>query len=375
MTKFKIVYTQFLDNCGKNFMIGGVETYIRNLIPVIQNRGYEVEIYQISNISFVKEISGAKIIGVSNNKKEIKISDLVLEASKNADYDNDILLFATDLHIVNSKFKRVMAIQHGLAWDVTDNEKYKDISNYFSIFKGMLRAIIKYNRYKKCSDLICVDYNFINWYRTQIKHICTNICVIPNFTEIPSNIIRKKDNVVISIIFARRFYEYRGTRIFTEAIENIINKFDDIKITIAGEGPDEEWLRSKLQKYNNIDFVKYDANDSIKIHMQHDIAVVPSRGSEGTSLALLEAMASGCAVVSTYVGGLSNIILDGYNGLIAEPNSQSIEIAIEKLISDKNFRKFVSKNGFETVKNSFSLERWENDWVSVIENTKKLWRK
>ncbi|WP_420491566.1 glycosyltransferase [Neobacillus drentensis] len=52
-------------------------------------------------------------------------------------------------------------------------------------------------------------------------------------------------------------------------------------------------------------------------------------GSEGTSLSLLEAMAAKCAEIATNVGGMTNIILDNYNGLIINPDESELYLALE----------------------------------------------
>lgn len=366
MSKVLIIYSQYLDKYGEKHMIGGVETYIKNLIPVCKDAGYTVHIYQKSNIQFSRDIDGAQVLGVQVKNKNIK-KELVAAASCNANFDKDILIFATDFQIVKNSFKKSIAIQHGIAWDISTSVPINNLSNIFSIVKSSLRTFVKYNRYKNCKSLVCVDYNFVNWYRTQVAYVNTNLQVITNFTRIPYKNMRDKGEYV-SIIFARRFVEYRGTSLFVEAICYLLERYDNLKITIAGEGPDEEWIRKKLGQYQNVNIIHFEADESIKIHQQYDIAVVPSLGSEGTSLSLLEAMASGCAVIATYVGGMSNIILNEYNGVLIEPTVSSLTVALEKLIIDYDFRIKIAENGYETVKKAFSLERWKKEWFTVLKN-------
>lgn len=107
-------------------------------------------------------------------------------------------------------------------------------------------------------------------------------------------------------------------------------------------------------------------NESIKVHSNFDIAVVPSIASEGTSLSLIEAMASGCAVISTDIGGLTNIIIDGHNGLIVKPNGDELYLALERLVCCNNLRKRLSQCGYQTVKDSFSINNWSQKWMDVI---------
>ncbi|MGR4357642.1 glycosyltransferase [Escherichia coli] len=80
-------------------------------------------------------------------------------------------------------------------------------------------------------------------------------------------------------------------------------------------GP-EQYLVDELKKEypNSVYQTSYKSEDSIHFHQQYDIAIVPSIGSEGTSLSLLEAMSAKCLVIATDIGGMTNIILDGFNG-------------------------------------------------------------
>lgn len=49
-------------------------------------------------------------------------------------------------------------------------------------------------------------------------------------------------------------------------------------------------------------------------------------------------MAAGCAVICTNVGGMTNIIIDGYNGLMINPDEDSLYKALDRLIEDKLLR-------------------------------------
>jgi len=107
----------------------------------------------------------------------------------------------------------------------------------------------------------------------------------------------------------------------------------------------------------------------LEIHKDKHIAVVPTVGSEGTSLSLLEAMSAQCAVVCTNVGGITNIVLNNYNGKIVNAGDvDQLYQAIKELIDNPESRERLAKTGYETVKYAFSYERWVNQWSEVIKN-------
>jgi glycosyltransferase involved in cell wall biosynthesis len=96
-----------------------------------------------------------------------------------------------------------------------------------------------------------------------------------------------------------------------------------------------------------------------------DIALIPTKGTEGTSLSCLEAMAAGCAVIASPVGGLTDLIIDDYNGLLVKPTPSHLIAAIDLLINDHLQRERLGEKARETAA-AFSLERWREKWTSAI---------
>lgn len=191
--------------------------------------------------------------------------------------------------------------------------------------------------------------------------------VIPNFSLIDDSIHYKTNNKLVKIIFARRLFVYRGTRIFASALKELLNLDYQIDVTIAGEGPDESYLRHMFADNTNVHFTKYDSSQSMDIHADKDIAIIPTIGSEGTSLSLLEAMASKCAVICTNVGGMTNIVLNRHNGLLINPNEKELLHSLVELIENENLRAQLAIEGFKTVNNAFSLDLWKTEWKQLFE--------
>ena len=342
--------------------IGGQETYTDRLAGLLARNDFNVIVYEFGdrNQEFQRDDYTIRRVNGKSAKSVLQYID-----SNHPDYKNDILIFSTDYLVCKNRFIHSVAIQHGVSWDVTCKVNTRRISNYLTIIKGAIRAIRKIHRYNKCNHIVCVDYNFVNWYRTQIKYIRENFYVIPNFADCPST-FQKREDVSVSIIFARRFVPYRGTRLFSESICNVLEKHPEIRVTIAGSGPDEAWMKQRLGHFNQVSFTAFESKDSVLVHSKYDIAVVPTLGSEGTSLSLLEAMAAGCAVISTNVGGMTNIILDGYNGKLINPEKKALEDAICEYIENPAQRQAVAKRAYETVKEAFSYDRWCEQWMKVI---------
>ncbi len=359
---FDIIYVRYLKEDGSGMSIGGIETYISQLVKLISDLGYKSRIFQFSNNDFLKyDAIGTEIHGIYSKGRKLKhLYDSVFKSrQQNTNY---ITIIANDELIPDYYVKNSIAIQHGIGFDKPERENWPFLLSFlFCSFKSLLR--VKKN--SNVSTIVCVDNNYICWYRTQTPNRSIRFIPILNFTEIPSSKVNRTDDIV-RIVFARRFEKYRGTRLFAPVAKKILNKFSNVNITFAGTGPDFDFLYNEFGNNPNVCFTKYNSSQSIEFHSQFDISVVPTTGSEGTSLSLLEAMAAHCSVVCTNVGGMTNIILDGYNGLMVSPDENELYDAIERLINNKDLRENIAHRGYETVKSSFSLGIWRDKWTQVL---------
>ena len=324
MKQVYIITPLFLTKSGKDLSVGGVETYTYNLLNVINELGLAVTVYQTADKPFTVNYRNATVIGLA-----VEFGILATTAL-HAIPDKQIVVFGNE-EVIFGKYNGItIGIQHGIGWD-TENHRYRG-----SFFEWLFRKERYYYAKKRIyqaehiNQMVCVDYNYVNWYRTQVNHRKANLTVIPNFTNIPDQKPEKEKNK-LNLIFARRLVKIRGTEVFTNAIIRVLDQYPDINVTIAGTGPNENCMKEALKHYSQVLFMQYSAPESLKIHRNQHIAVVPSTGSEGTSLSLLEAMASGGAVVCTDVGGMTNIVLDHYNGLIVEPQEDALTNAILSL--------------------------------------------
>lgn len=365
MRNVDIIYGKFLADDNETVTIGGIQTYITDLSKIITEMGGKVRILQFSNENFQYKLNenvsveGFNINGKRNSQRYQKLFDLTVQSRGDEDR---LTIFATDTIIPDKVSGDSVAIQHGICWDIPRNVNCQLIRQVAS------RALSAYKRIKRLNNvkrIVCVDYNFLNWYRTQVNRAVGYVSVIPNYTRIAPKFEKPDDKV--NIIFARRLFDYRGTRVFAEAIQKLLKEKNNISVTIAGSGPDEEWMKQQLEKYQNVSFVHYESSQSLDIHSDKHIAVVPTIGSEGTSLSLLEAMSAQCAVVCTNVGGMTNIVLNGYNGVMVNPgNSVQLYSAIKGLVANSQVRKKIAQNGYETVTDAFSYEKWAEEWRKVL---------
>jgi glycosyltransferase involved in cell wall biosynthesis len=88
-----------------------------------------------------------------------------------------------------------------------------------------------------------------------------------------------------------------------------------------------------------------------------DIICLTSK-NEGTPVSLIEAQASGIPIVSTNVGGIKDIVLEGKTGFLIEGDDRDkFTEKLTELIENKNKRQEMSQNGWSFVKDKFQYTK------------------
>lgn len=154
-----------------------------------------------------------------------------------------------------------------------------------------------------------------------------------------------------------RFVKQKGQVYLIKAAAKILKqiKRPDIYFLLVGYGPLEDELK-KLAASLNIGsrVIISPAKDIKAVLPVLDIFVISSLW-EGQPIAMLEAMAAGCPVVATKVGGVPEIIVDGKNGLLAEvENEGSLAEKIIRLAENREIGDSISEQAKLSVE-SYSL--------------------
>jgi len=153
-----------------------------------------------------------------------------------------------------------------------------------------------------------------------------------------------------------------------DAVKALSEKYN-LKLVIAGEGPQWDNLQNKIKEDGLLDKVIMTGyrSDTVNILSAIDLFVLPSN-MEALGTALLEAEACGVPVVGSRVGGIPEALEDGGSGLLFEcENVDDLTIKIEKFIVDKEFYAKASKRAREFVEEKFSVEKMVSDTVRQYE--------
>jgi glycosyltransferase involved in cell wall biosynthesis len=146
---------------------------------------------------------------------------------------------------------------------------------------------------------------------------------------------------------------------------------------IVGDGPEREKLEKRVREVDlegSVIFTGSQDNHQLPaFYADADIVAIPSL-KEATSIAGLEAMASGRAVVATNVGGLPEIIGDEVTGLLVPPRDpEALSLAIIRLIASRELRQQLGQAARLRVETEFTWEHAVRQTTQAYERAICLW--
>lgn len=183
-----------------------------------------------------------------------------------------------------------------------------------------------------------------------------------------SNILNNIQDPII--LYASRLTVARGAHVLAHAIPTILAKNKKVHFVFAGPGnikPILAILKAKgvpEEKYTSMGYVDY--KDLPCLYARAYAYVMPTAW-ENLPFKLLEAMSSAVPVITTNVGGISEVIKDGYNGFFTSRNTRGIAESVIQLLDDEQLAKRVGYNARKTVLENFT-------WEKTARKTKRVYK-
>jgi glycosyltransferase involved in cell wall biosynthesis len=154
------------------------------------------------------------------------------------------------------------------------------------------------------------------------------------------------------VLTAARLDEQKGHPVLLRAASEL----PGVDFVLAGEGPRRgslEALAAELGIADRVHFLGY-RSDIPELLAACDVFALPSL-YEGSSLAVLEAMAARRPVVSSAIGGTDELIEDGAEGLLVAPgDAEGLATALRRLLDDDGLRAAFATGARERVERDFT---------------------
>jgi len=166
-----------------------------------------------------------------------------------------------------------------------------------------------------------------------------------------------KDAPVIGTVAVFRFQ--KRLDVWMQTAATILDKIPGAHFIIVGDGPLKAELVETRRKLNLEERVHFAGlQTEVRPYLAAMDIYMMSSIFEGLPIALLEAMASGCAVVTTDAGGIKEVIRHGQEGLVC-PVDQPEKLATfgVELVNDPERRRRLAMQGRTQVEEHFSLKK------------------
>ena len=272
-----IINVNFFDWNGEVLYKGGAERYVADLAEIGNKRGYAVRIIQRGNYAFERNFQGMQVLGVVDGGAHwdfARLSGVLSRVVSSSD-----VVIASPLELACKVFgdSRVIGINHGIHWDL-DLNRHENKGNYDLIIAAA----------RNCQSVVCVDTNFMNWFRTIDWPLAQKLQYIPNyvgeefFTDADKNFSGK-----LNVLYPRRLYKPRGLYITLPAFGQLFAEFDDLHLTFCGQADevDTRNVHDFIRRYDGrVSWIERDMNEMPSVYQASHISLIPTLYAEGTAL-------------------------------------------------------------------------------------------
>lgn len=361
--------------------VGGIEKYIRSLSKILEN-DYEIELiitYKLKekpSFQFSDKVSISYLIDGGPNREEIrrafrrkKFFKLVKEmfhavrilslkrirtkrALKNLETDYLITTRTYETKLANKILKdkdiRKIATDHNFP-----SKKYK---------KELIKSTTNYDK------LVVVNNEILDIYK---KEIGDKVICIPNFLD---EISKEKSKLCDkNIVAVGRFSKEKGFIDLVEIMSLIVKVDNRVKLTLIGDGPQSECIKSKIKELgleSNVKLTGYLNEREVQNVMLNSSVYAMTSFTESFGLVIAEAMNSGLPVVAfDSASGARDLLSNDTGVLVSNRDKEKFAQEILNLLGDSDRLKFYADKSLERVK-SFSAGFAKKEWLKLLDDIK-----
>lgn len=185
---------------------------------------------------------------------------------------------------------------------------------------------------------------------------------------------RGTDGPVTFLSIARLNY-VKGHVHFLRVLRRLIDDGHDVHYNIAGDGHYEPEIRAEIDRLSltrHVTLLGPIGESQVITHLQtSDVFVLTSFGQgEAAPVAVMEAMATGLAVICSRIGGTADMISHGQDGLLtSQQDEDDIHAAAQKLITDAPFRQKIGLAARDRALKQFDYRAQARHLLAAIQSS------
>ena len=161
------------------------------------------------------------------------------------------------------------------------------------------------------------------------------------------------------LISVGRLVEIKGYPLLLEAIASLQREGRNVRLTLAGDGPDRPALEEQARRLgieDRVRFAGWKSQEELReLYLTSDVGVLSSF-AEGVPVVFMEMMATGVPCVAPCINGIPELIRDGADGLLfTASNVSELSAAVGKLMDDPVLRRRMAASSRERIADKYDL--------------------
>lgn len=347
---------------------GGVEEHVRHVAKGLQARGQAVEIWTVDRGDGLRDemVDGCRTrylptpLPARSTRAMVSFAihaprALVMWIRAYSDFRPEVL------HVQcfgpNGIYALALARLTGTPLVVSAHgETLADEHSVFdrsALLRASLRQAVHSGVVTACSSLVANDLS--------ARFGAGQVTVVPNGVELASDDAAPRRPPVGEVhpvlLGAGRLVPVKGFDILLRAAAEARH---NTRVVIVGDGAQRaclESLAADLGIADRVDFLGRRSSDEVRELMAEATAVVVPSRVEAFGIVVLEAWASGTPLLATNRGGPADLVTDGHDGVLIDPNDlSSVVTGIDHVLGNPEFASRLALEGKQTVR-SYTWER------------------
>ena len=357
--------------------IGGIESLMTGMADAMSNVGKDVLVLadgkKTSNDENkkykIKRFSGWK--PYRRRRKAIYLKKLIANNNIEAIYA-DSWKSVEYLRLVNV---RIVVLAHGTE---IPKKYFDNFTDYLNIKK---RRIIR--SYANCQKIAANSAYTRDLMIASLKINSDKINIIHPGIDIYEDFISNEDGENVQKIIKdaspiittlARVEKRKGHKFVINAVSELKTKFPNMLYLVAGKGPYLDEIKKHvkiLDLEKNVIFLGWitEPEKSLVLQSSDIFIMTPSQvgeSIEGFGMVFIDAAFHGIASIGTISGGISDAVINNQTGLLSEEgNQEKITKNIYKLLSNKELRDELGRNGKERARNEYSWNAKVREYLNI----------
>jgi phosphatidylinositol alpha-mannosyltransferase len=338
--------------CPYSFDVpGGVQAHVVDLAEVLISRGHEVSVLAPASETtalpdFV--VSAGRAVAIPYNGSVARLSFGPVSYARVRRWINDNNFDVLHIHEPNAPSLSMLALKIAEGPIVATFHTSTTKSLVLSTFQGVLQPFLE-----KISGRIAVSELARRW---QVTSLGADAVEVPNGVDVPffrhSPLLPGYPRAGRTVLFLGRFDESRkGMDVLIGALPALVARYPDIEILVVGRGDDDRLRKDAGPHAGHLRFLgQVDDDEKASAMRSADVYCAPNLGGESFGIVLVEAMASGTAVVASELDAFRRVLRDGRAGvLVPVGDSKALADSIIEVLADDDRRTALIEAGSEVV--------------------------